>query len=101
MNAKLIGPTVAGRSRKVFVQRSHRGTMELADLRFQETQLTQITIQVGSMDDVLPTVPLIEAAYEPYHPKKDVEKTVPYDLLLQAQKSARQFTIILGTIAAI
>ena len=53
------------------------------------------------MDDVLPTVPLIEAAYEPYHPKKDVEKTVPYDLLLQAEKQARQFTIILGTIAAI
>ena len=67
----------------------------------EETQLTQITIQVGSMDEVLPTVPLIEAAYEPYHPKKDVEKTVPYDLLLQAQKQARQFAIILGTIAAI
>jgi putative ABC transport system permease protein len=67
----------------------------------EETQLTQITVQVGSMDDVLPTVPLIEAAYERFHPKKDVEKTVPYDLLLQAQKQARQFTIILGTIAAI
>jgi putative ABC transport system permease protein len=67
----------------------------------EETQLTQITVQLGSMDDVLPTVPLIEAAYEPYHPKKDVEKTVPYDLLLQAEKQARQFTIILGTIAAI
>jgi putative ABC transport system permease protein len=67
----------------------------------EETQLTQITIQVGSMDEVLPTVPLIEAAYEPYHPKRDVEKTVPYDLLLQAQKQARQFAIILGTIAAI
>ncbi len=67
----------------------------------EETQLTQITIQVGSMDEVLPTVPLIEAAYEPYHPKKDVEKTVPYELLLQAQKQARQFAIILGTIAAI
>jgi putative ABC transport system permease protein len=67
----------------------------------EETQLTQITVQVGSMDEVLPTVPLIEAAYEPYHPRKDVEKTVPYDLLLQAQKQARQFTIILGTIAAI
>jgi len=67
----------------------------------EETQLTQITIQVGTMDEVLPTVPLIEAAYEPYHPRKDVEKTVPYDLLLAAQKQARQFTIILGTIAAI
>ena len=67
----------------------------------EETQLTQITIQVGSMDEVLPTVPLIEAAYAAYHPKGDVQMTVPYELLLQAQKQARQFAIILGTIAAI
>ena len=31
----------------------------------EETQLTQITLQVGSIDEVRPTVPLIEAAYEP------------------------------------
>ena len=58
-------------------------------MQAEETQLTQITVQVGSMDEVLPTVPLIEAAYEPYHPKKDVEMTVPYDLLLAEQKSRR------------
>jgi putative ABC transport system permease protein len=67
----------------------------------EETQLTQITLQVNTIDDVLPTVPLVQASYEPYHSKKDVEMTVPYDLLLQAQKQARQFAIILGTIAAI
>jgi putative ABC transport system permease protein len=67
----------------------------------EETQLSQITVQVGSMEEVLPTVPLIKAAYEPYHPKKDVDMVVPYDLLVQAQKEARQFAIILGTIAAI
>jgi putative ABC transport system permease protein len=67
----------------------------------EETQLTQITIQVGSMDEVQPTVPLIQAAYEPYHPKKDVEMIVPYDLLVEAEARARQFSIILGTIAAI
>jgi putative ABC transport system permease protein len=75
---------------------SRSGSMEA-----EETQLTQITIQVGSLEEVLPTVPLIKGAYEPYHPRKDVEMTVPYDLLLQAQKQARQFSIILGTIAAI
>jgi putative ABC transport system permease protein len=75
---------------------SRSGSMEA-----EETQLTQITLQVGSMEAVLPTVPLIKAAYEPFHPKKDVEMTVPYDLLLQAEKQARQFSIILGTIAAI
>jgi putative ABC transport system permease protein len=70
-------------------------------MQAEETQLTQITMQVGSMEEVLPTKPLIEAAYEPYHPRKDVEMTVPYDLLLQAERQARQFAIILGTIAAI
>ena len=70
-------------------------------MQAEETQLTQITVQVGSMDEVLPTVPLIEASYEPYHPRKDVEKTVPYNLLVAAEKQARQFSIILGTIASI
>jgi putative ABC transport system permease protein len=70
-------------------------------MQAEETQLTQITVQVGSMSEVLPTVPLIKAAYEPYHPKKDVEMTVPYDLLIEAQNRARQYAIILGTIAAI
>ncbi len=67
----------------------------------EETQLSQITLQVKTIDDVLPTVPLVQASYEKYHSKKDVEMTVPYDLLLQAEKQARQFAIILGTIAAI
>jgi putative ABC transport system permease protein len=75
---------------------SRSGSMEA-----EETQLTQITVQVATIDDVRPTVPLVEAAYEPYHPKKDVAMTVPYDLLLAAQQTARQFSIILGTIAAI
>ncbi len=70
-------------------------------MQAEETQLTQITIQVDSMDKVMPTVPLIKAAYEPYHPKKDVDIVIPYDLLLQAQAQARQFSIILWTIAAI
>jgi len=70
-------------------------------MQAEETQLSQITVQVGSMDEVLPTVPLIEAAYEFYHPKKDVEMVVPLDLLVAEQKRARQYSIILGTIAAI
>ena len=57
----------------------------------EETQLTQITLQVNSIDEVLPTVPLIEASYEKYHSKKDVEMIVPYELLLSAEKQARQF----------
>jgi putative ABC transport system permease protein len=67
----------------------------------EETQLSQVTLQVGSINEVRPSVPIIQAAYEPYHPKKDVEITVPYDLLEQARATARQFSIILGTIASI
>ncbi|MFO0890260.1 MAG: ABC transporter permease [Isosphaeraceae bacterium] len=75
---------------------SRSGSMEA-----EETQLSQITLQVGSIEQVKPSVSIIRAAYEPWHPRKDVEMTVPYDLLLAAQQTARQFSIILGTIAAI
>jgi putative ABC transport system permease protein len=67
----------------------------------EETQLSQITMQVRQLDEVAPSVAVIKGAYEPYHPKKDVEMTVPYDLLEQARRTARQFSIILGTIASI
>ncbi len=62
-------------------------------MQAEETQLTQVTVQVNSTDDVLPTVDLIKASLEPHHPEKDVEMTVPYELLLQAQKQARQSSI--------
>jgi putative ABC transport system permease protein len=67
----------------------------------EETQLSQITLQVHSIDQVRATAPIIEAAVNPKHPKKDVTMVVPYDLLMQAQATARQFSIILGTIASI
>jgi putative ABC transport system permease protein len=70
-------------------------------LTAEETQLTQLTIQVGSIDEVAPTVGALTGAYEPFHPKKDVQMTVPYDLLEEARRTARQFSIILGTIASI
>src|SRR3954468_21404431 len=68
---------------------------------FEETQLSQVTLQVGSLRDVGPTHPIIEAAVKPYHPKKDVDIIVPLDLLNEAKRTARQFSIILGTIASI
>jgi putative ABC transport system permease protein len=67
----------------------------------EETQLTQVTVQLHDIDEVRPTAPVIEAAYAPWHPRKDVEMTVPYELLLQAQKTARQWSFVLGTIASI
>jgi putative ABC transport system permease protein len=59
-------------------------------------------LQVGTIAEVRPTHPIIEAAVKPYHSlKKDVDIIVPYELLLEAQRTARQFSIILGTIASI
>ncbi len=75
---------------------SRAGSMEA-----EETQLSQITLQVGTIEQVRPTHPIIEAAVKPFHPKKDVDIVVPYELLLEAQRTARQFSIILGTIASI
>jgi putative ABC transport system permease protein len=68
----------------------------------EETQLSQITLQVGSIDEVRPSSTVIEGAVKPFHAgKNDVTMVVPYDLLLEAQRVARQFSIILGTIASI
>jgi len=72
----------------------------------EETQLSQITLQVHEIDEVRKSAPIIKAAVEgtpgsPRHTKKDVDMVVPYDLLMQAQATARQFSIILGTIASI
>jgi putative ABC transport system permease protein len=67
----------------------------------EETQLSQITLQVHAIEEVRGSAPIIEAAVQPKHPKKDVTMVVPYDLLMQAQASARVFSIILGTIASI
>src|SRR5262249_41891103 len=75
---------------------SRAGTMEA-----EETQLTQITIQVHTIEQVQPSAPIIEAAVKNFHQKIDYEMIVPYDLLLEAQRTARQFSIILGTIASI
>jgi putative ABC transport system permease protein len=67
----------------------------------EEIQLSQITLQVHEISEVRSSAPIIKAAVEPKHPKNDVTLVVPYDLLMQAQATARQFSIILGTIASI
>jgi putative ABC transport system permease protein len=82
------------------IMNSRTGSME-----FEETQLSQITLQVGTLEEVRPTHAVIEGAVNPegslHAQKKDVKLVVPYDLLLEAQRTARQFSIILGTIASI
>jgi putative ABC transport system permease protein len=75
---------------------SRSGSMEA-----EETQLSQVTVQVHNIAQVRPSAPIIEAAAKMLHRKNDVDMVVPYDLLLEAKRTARQFSIILGTIASI
>ena len=76
---------------------SRAGSMEA-----EETQLSQITLQVDDLEDVPLTAPVIESAVMKYHSeKKDVDMVVPYDLLEEAKRSARIFSFVLGSIAAI
>ncbi|MFO0956677.1 MAG: ABC transporter permease [Isosphaeraceae bacterium] len=68
----------------------------------EETQLTQITMQVGSIDEVRKTYPVIEAAVAPFHlKKKDVDMVVPLQLIEEAERTAAIWSMVLGSIAAI
>jgi putative ABC transport system permease protein len=67
----------------------------------EETQLSQITMQVGDIREVRPSAPIIEAAVKPWHPKKDVDLIVPLDLIQEAERLAWQSSLLLGSIAAI
>jgi putative ABC transport system permease protein len=75
--------------------------MRSGSMQAEETQLSQITLRVHSTEQVRPSAAIIENAIKPKHPKKDVEMTVPYDLIQQAEASARQYSIMLGAIASI
>ncbi len=67
----------------------------------EETQLSQITMSVADISQVTASVPVIRGAVEPFHQKKDVDLVVPYDLIQDAERTARTYSIILGTIASI
>jgi len=75
--------------------------MRSGSFAIEETQLSQITLRLKSTDVVRSSAAIIEAAIRPKHPKGDVAFTIPYDLILQKEASARQYSIMLGAIASI
>jgi len=70
-------------------------------LEFEEMQLSQVTLQVGAISEVGPSHPIIEAAVKPFHAKKDVDIIVPLDLINEAKRTSRIWSMVLGSIAAI
>jgi putative ABC transport system permease protein len=69
--------------------------------QFERLDMSQITVQVNTVDNVPRTATVLQSVIEQFHPRKDVTITVPLDLLEKAEQTQRMFTLILGAIAGI
>jgi len=67
----------------------------------ERVELQEITVKVQSMEQVLPTRDILDQMLKSHHEKKDYQITVPLELLRQAARTKRIFSIVLGSIAAI
>ncbi len=67
----------------------------------EKVELQKITVKVRSTGQVLPTQGLLDALLSRRHGKQDYRIVVPLELLRQAAKTKRIFSIVLGSIAAI
>lgn len=68
----------------------------------EKVQLQKITVKVKSTDQVLPMRDILDTLLARLHKvKKDYRIVVPLELLYQARRTQRIFSIVLGSIAAI
>ncbi|MCE5186807.1 MAG: ABC transporter permease [Planctomycetaceae bacterium] len=67
----------------------------------EKVELSEITIKVPAMERVIPTRDVLSSMLEQFHKKKDYQIIVPLELLRQAARTKRIFSIVLGSIAAI
>jgi putative ABC transport system permease protein len=67
----------------------------------EKVELSEITIRVPDTGRVLPTQEVLINLLQQYHKKKDYQIIVPLELLRQAARTKRIFSIVLGSIAAI
>ena len=67
----------------------------------QKVELQKITVKVDSAKQVLPTRDVLDALLNRLHDKQDYRIVVPLELLRQAARTRRIFSIVLGSIAAI
>ncbi len=64
-------------------------------------ELTQITITVGSIEEVDETAAIVEALLDRYHEEEDYAVVVPKELLRQAERTRAMFNVLLVVIAGI
>tara|TARA_B100000945_G_scaffold209293_1_gene168417 strand:- start:1092 stop:2348 length:1257 start_codon:yes stop_codon:yes gene_type:complete len=67
----------------------------------EEVQLSQITFQVGSIDDVVSTAEAVERTMQKLHRSNDFAVVVPLELLEQAKTTRLMFMAFMGIIAAV
>jgi len=68
---------------------------------FEEVQLHELTVEVASLDEVRRVDRVITHILKQNHAKEDYQIVVPLSLLVQARRTKRIFSIVLGSIAAI
>ena len=67
----------------------------------EEVQLSQITFQIGTSEDVLPTADAIRRTMMKLHDNEDYAVVVPLELLEQARTTRLMFMVFMGLIAAV
>lgn len=97
LNYDIVIPLSADRSRigDVLFKR------EQGSFSRQKLELSQITIEVNSRQQVKSTAQAIESLLAIHHPDRDYSITIPLDLIEQAQATQRIFNVVLGATAAI
>jgi putative ABC transport system permease protein len=70
-------------------------------IKLEKIEISQLTVVVDRMEHVKKTAEVIRLTLEQYHTDRDTELTVPLDLIEQAEKAQRVFTLVLGAIASI
>jgi putative ABC transport system permease protein len=88
--------TVKNRFGEMVVQISGAGSGNI-----QKVELQEIIVKTANMDLVLPTRDILQTLLERFHKKTDYQLTVPLELLQQAKRTQRIYSIVLGSIAAI
>jgi putative ABC transport system permease protein len=91
-------PLSTAKSRFTEITASFSGGKE----SLERVQLQKITVKVNSTEQVLPMRDILDTLLERLHEdKKDYRIVVPLELLRQAKRTQRIFSIVLGSIAAI
>jgi putative ABC transport system permease protein len=67
----------------------------------ERVELHQIVVEVASLDEVPAAAAALRSLLAKRHPKGDVRTTVPLELLEEAARTKRLFTIILASIAGV